>query len=178
MQNHVFKIREGTVLTKSREETVAIGEILGSFLRRGDVLCLDGDLGAGKTAFTSGIAKGLGIHGMVSSPTFTILIEHPERELSLYHFDAYRLEDDQDFYDLGFDEYFSYPGVCVIEWSDRIQNAIPEHAVYITLKQGAFDVSDQRVLTFSFPPKDARADDFFEKLEQSGFEVLSNQGAV
>lgn len=157
-------------MTADRGETAAIGAILGSFLHAGDVLCLDGDLGAGKTAFTDGTAKGLGICGVIASPTFTILIEHTKHRpdisqgLPLYHFDAYRLSGEDDFYDLGFDEYFSFGGVCVIEWADRIRSAVPAKAVWITLRQGAKDISDQRLVTFSFPLDDARAGLFFKKI--------------
>ncbi len=158
------------VITTSREETAAIGAALASLLHGGDILCLDGDLGAGKTAFTAGIAKGLGICGVIASPTFTILMEHtkhiPDRseKLPLFHFDAYRLYDEDDFYNLGFDEYFSYGGICVIEWADRIRSAIPPGAIWITLHQGSADLSDQRLVTFSFSGEDMRAKLFFERI--------------
>ena len=157
-------------MTADREETVAVGAALSAFLQAGDILCLDGDLGAGKTAFTSGIAKGLRIRGVIASPTFTILIEHTKHEpdqvqgLPLYHFDAYRLEGEDDFYNMGFDEYFSGGGVCVIEWADRIRPAIPPQAIWITLRQGSGDVSDQRLMTFSFPGGEARAELFFNEM--------------
>lgn len=161
------------ITTMSREETIMAAFMLGTLLRSGDILCLDGDLGAGKTAFASGIAKGLGIQGVIASPTFTILIEHTKHntesyeKLPLYHFDAYRLEDEDDFYNLGFDEYFSFQGVCIIEWADRIRPVIPNSAVWITLRQGSNEISDQRSLTFLFPQSDERAKLFFKKLVES-----------
>lgn len=157
------------VTTENPEETAALGALLGSLLKADDILCLDGDLGAGKTAFTAGIAKGLGIRGVIASPTFTILIEHTKQDpqtgmkLPLYHFDAYRLSSECDFYDLGFDEYFSFGGVCVIEWAGLIRPAIPPEAIWITLRQGFQELSDQRIVTFAFPENDSRAGLFFDK---------------
>ncbi len=151
------------IAVESPSETKAIGVLLGSFLRGGDVLCLDGDLGAGKTVFTSGIAKALGICGVIASPTFTILIEHRRHEPEfsgmppLFHFDAYRLGGEEDFYGLGFDEYFSTEGVCVIEWADLIRSAIPPQAVWITLRRDPSGRLDRRILTFAFPAEDGRA---------------------
>ena len=167
-QEILSKDRIIRVITANREETVAIGTLLGKLLRAGDVVCLDGDLGAGKTAFTAGIAKGMGIRGVIASPTFTILIEHTKQDSNgsgspLYHFDAYRLSGEDDFYNLGFDEYFSCQGVCVIEWADRIRAAVPCDAVWVTLRQGTIELSDQRVMTFSFPRKDTRTDLFIQK---------------
>jgi tRNA threonylcarbamoyladenosine biosynthesis protein TsaE len=157
------------VTTENPEETTALGALLGSLLTADDILCLDGDLGAGKTAFTAGVAKGLGIQGVIASPTFTILIEHAKqdpltgRRLPLYHFDAYRLSSEFDFYDLGFEEYFSFGGVCVIEWAGMIRPAIPPGALWITLRQGFQELSDQRLVTFAFPEKDPRASLFYQK---------------
>lgn len=163
------------VITSNRGETFAIGVLLGRLLEAGDTVCLDGDLGAGKTAFTAGIARGMGIRGVIASPTFTILIEHTKQDpdatqhLPLYHFDAYRLEGEDDFYHLGFDEYFSSGGVCVIEWADRIRAAILPEAIWITLRQGSEGISDQRRITFAFPPDEPRAVRFFEKIKEGGW---------
>ena len=106
---------------------------------------------------------------MIASPTFTILIEHAKQDpktgrgLPLYHFDAYRLSSETDFYDLGFEEYFSSGGVCIIEWAGLIRPAIPPGAIWITLRQGSQELSDQRLVTFAFPEKDPRADLFYHK---------------
>ena len=111
-------------VSRSPEETERLGVCLAKYLRAGDIVCLDGDLGAGKTALTRGIAEGLGIRGMVSSPTFMLVIEHENEDgPALFHFDAYRLSGAEDFFDAGLDEYFYRGGVCVIEWSDVIRDA-------------------------------------------------------
>ena len=160
--------------TESREETAAIGSLLGQTLRAGDTVCLDGDLGAGKTAFTSGIAHGMGVRGVIASPTFTILLEHTKTEsggpgLPLYHFDAYRLMDAEDFYNLGFDDYLSGPGVCVIEWADRIRQALPEDAVSVQLRQGGTEYSDLRVVTVTFPHREARTEWLEQKINDGNW---------
>lgn len=112
----------------SQEETLAFGEKLGHKLFKGAVITLEGDLGAGKTTFTKGIAKGLGVTSTVNSPTFTIIKEY-DGDLPLYHIDAYRLDDASE--DLGLDEYFYGEGVTVIEWSSKIPDQIPEERLHI-----------------------------------------------
>ncbi len=102
----------------SLEETQRLGMLLGSLAQAGDVILLDGDLGAGKTAFTQGIGRGLGIDSTINSPTFTILKEYQGR-LPLYHFDLYRIDDPEEVASLGFDDYFDGAGVCVVEWAER-----------------------------------------------------------
>ncbi|MFG6497582.1 tRNA (adenosine(37)-N6)-threonylcarbamoyltransferase complex ATPase subunit type 1 TsaE [Fictibacillus sp. UD] len=116
--------------TKSAEETMSFAEKLGSILQKGDVLTLAGDLGAGKTTFTKGLAKGLGITRTVNSPTFTIIKEYKGR-LPLYHMDVYRLEDSDE--DLGFEEYFSGDGVCVVEWAVFIEEYLPEERLELVI---------------------------------------------
>jgi tRNA threonylcarbamoyladenosine biosynthesis protein TsaE len=121
--------------TESSDETRAVGRRLGESLNAGDVVCLVGDLGAGKTTLTQGIAIGLGIPEdvVVNSPTFTILAEHPEGRFPLYHWDVYRLAGAGDMYDLAFDEYLDGSGVVVVEWADRIAAALPEDVLMICL---------------------------------------------
>ncbi|TFE00711.1 tRNA (adenosine(37)-N6)-threonylcarbamoyltransferase complex ATPase subunit type 1 TsaE [Jeotgalibacillus salarius] len=109
--------------SSSSEETAEFAEKLGALLQAGDVLTLEGDLGAGKTTFTKGLAKGLDIKRTVNSPTFTIMKEYQGR-LPLYHMDVYRVENE--FEDLGFDEYFNGDGVCVVEWAHLIADQLPE----------------------------------------------------
>ena len=113
--------------TNSAEETRSLASNLGAILRPGDTLCLIGDLGAGKTTFTQGLALGLGLppDEPVNSPTFMLLAEHPGGRVPLFHFDVYRLPDSSALYDLAFDEYLSGEGVVVIEWADRITDALP-----------------------------------------------------
>ena len=120
-----------TFRTYHSDETERLGERLAEQLKAGDVITLEGDLGAGKTTFTKGIARGLGIQRVVNSPTFTIIKEY-EGHLPLYHMDVYRLEDQDE--DLGFDEYFYGDGVTVVEWAQFIQEMLPEENLTITIK--------------------------------------------
>lgn len=121
-----------TLKTHSVNETKELGRKLGKLLKAGDVVALDGDLGAGKTAMTGGIAEGMGINARISSPTFTIVNEYPGA-LTLYHFDTYRLTGEDDFLDSGLDEYFDAGGVCVIEWSNIIDGLLPENTIRIAI---------------------------------------------
>src|SRR5690554_1339069 len=137
--NHVYKFH-----SKSPEESHELAIQLGSRLRKGDVITLAGDLGAGKTSFTKGLAKGLGVTRNVNSPTFTIMKEY-EGRLPFYHMDAYRIEDE--FEDLGLDEYFHGDGVSVVEWPSMIEEQLPEHRLAIQI-----DYLGERERTFSFLP--------------------------
>lgn len=107
-----------TLTSDGVEQTRQLGATLGSLLAEGDIVLLEGALGAGKTAFTQGIGAGLGVREVINSPTFTILKEYAGRT-PLYHFDLYRLDDPEELAALGFEEYFSADGVCVIEWAER-----------------------------------------------------------
>ncbi len=107
-------------ISKNEKQTEELGLRLAEGLKAGTVIALIGDLGSGKTALTKAIAKGLGIEQQVTSPTFTIIQEYSGGRLPLYHFDVYRLEDEEDMYELGYEEYFYGDGVCVIEWADLI----------------------------------------------------------
>jgi tRNA threonylcarbamoyladenosine biosynthesis protein TsaE len=121
--------------TNSAGETRALAARLGALLHPGDVLCLVGDLGAGKTTFTQGLALGLGLSPdePVNSPTFTLVAEHTSGRVPLYHFDVYRLLDSSGLYDLAFDEYLNSEGVVVIEWADKITDALPPERIDIAL---------------------------------------------
>ncbi|MFS0674414.1 tRNA (adenosine(37)-N6)-threonylcarbamoyltransferase complex ATPase subunit type 1 TsaE [Ornithinibacillus sp. 179-J 7C1 HS] len=119
------------VETNTADETIALAERLVSLLQPGDVLTLEGDLGAGKTTFTKGIATGLGIKRTLSSPTFTIIKEY-EGTIPLYHMDVYRLENSDE--DIGFDEYFNGNGITVVEWAQFIEDYLPEERLDITIK--------------------------------------------
>ncbi|MFC3883401.1 tRNA (adenosine(37)-N6)-threonylcarbamoyltransferase complex ATPase subunit type 1 TsaE [Bacillus songklensis] len=119
------------LFTYSPEETMKAAEKLAHLLQPGDVLLLEGDLGAGKTTFTKGLAKGLGITRNVNSPTFTIIKEYHGGRLPLFHMDVYRLDDS--FEDLGFDEYFEGNGVTVVEWAHLIQEQLPVQLLQINI---------------------------------------------
>ena len=117
------------------EDTYAIGKALAEQVTPGSVYCLNGDLGTGKTVFTQGFAAGLGIDGPVNSPTFTILQVYEDGRLPLYHFDVYRIEDPEEMYEVGAEEYFTAGGVCLVEWAELIREMIPENAVQITIEK-------------------------------------------
>jgi tRNA threonylcarbamoyladenosine biosynthesis protein TsaE len=116
------------------EETGKIGELVGSLVNSGDIICLIGDLGTGKTHLTKGIAKGLAIEDHITSPTFTIVNEYTGR-LKLYHFDVYRVNDPDEIAAIGFDEYIFSDGVSVIEWANYIQELIPSNNLTIIIEK-------------------------------------------
>lgn len=116
-----------TTISHSAEATVAHGYARAAALRRGDILALCGDLGAGKTHFVKGLAAGLGAGAAVTSPTFTLIHEYLSGRLPLYHFDFYRLEDEDEVLKIGLDEYLDGDGVCVIEWGDKFPDLLPTH---------------------------------------------------
>ena len=121
-------------LSHSAEETEAIGEALGRQLRGGSVVAYRGGLGMGKTAFTRGLARGLGCRGRVTSPTFTIVNEY-NGTTPLFHFDMYRLEDEDALFDIGWDDYLERGGVCAVEWSENVEGALPADTVYVTIRR-------------------------------------------
>lgn len=120
----------------SRDATVAAGRVLGMQLRAGDVVAMDGDLGAGKTTLTTGIAEGIGCMGAVSSPTFVLAMEHDAgtNGLPLHHYDLYRLDSTQDFLQTGLDEAFDADGVCVVEWAEIARDTLPDNRIGISLR--------------------------------------------
>ena len=122
------------VKTNSEAETEALGERLAKCLHAGAVVALYGDLGAGKTAFVRGMARGLDIRESVSSPTFTIVNEYPG-DPALFHFDMYRLKNAEELYGIGWEDYLDRNGICVTEWSERIEEALPEDAVRVTISR-------------------------------------------
>ena len=120
-----------SIISHSPEETFAIGQRFAATLRRGDVLALCGDLGAGKTHFVKGLAAGLGATGEVTSPTFTLIHEYHGGALSLYHVDFYRLEETGEALNIGIEEYLEGDGITAIEWADKFAELIPEGAHWI-----------------------------------------------
>jgi len=127
------------IYTYSEEETIREGERLGRTLRSGDIVALKGGLGAGKTAFVKGLASGLGVTSPVTSPTFTIVNEHAGL-IPLYHFDMFRIADESELYDIGWDDYIAAEGVCAVEWSEKIQNALPPGAVSVAIENLSGDM--------------------------------------
>ena len=121
-------------ITNSPEETEAIGTALGNIIKPGTVIAYRGDLGAGKTAFTRGLAKGLGCTEIVTSPTYTIVNEYLGGRIPLFHFDMYRLRSSDDLFDIGWEDYLDRGGVCAVEWSENVDDAM-EDAIYITIEK-------------------------------------------
>ena len=120
--------------TNSPLETEAIGAALGAQLKPGTVIAYRGDLGTGKTAFTRGLARGLGCREIVTSPTYTIVNEYLGGRLPLFHFDMYRLHSSDDLWDIGWEDYLDRGGVCAVEWSENVADAM-EDAIYITIEK-------------------------------------------
>ena len=131
--------------TNSFEETVEFGRKLGSILKPGDVICLSGDLGTGKTALTNGIAKALGINSYITSPTFTLVNEY-QGKYTLYHFDVYRIADPDEMFDIGFDEYINGEGITIIEWGELISGILPSEIIYLTIKKDISTGLDYRLI--------------------------------
>ena len=124
------------ILTNSPAETEAVGAALGRILQPGTVLAYRGDLGAGKTAFTRGLAKGLGCGDIVTSPTYTIVNEYLSGRLPLFHFDMYRLRSSDDLWDIGWEDYLERGGVCAVEWSENVEDAMEDAIRVIIEKTG------------------------------------------
>ena len=133
--------------TFNAKETFEAGYEMGKKALPGQIYCLNGDLGVGKTVFTQGFAKGLGIEEPVNSPTFTIIQEYHEGRLPLYHFDVYRIGDVEEMDELGYEEYFYSDGVCLIEWSTLIQEIIPDNAIEIVIEKNLEKGFDYRKIT-------------------------------
>ncbi len=128
------------------EETEEFGIKLGKSLKSGDIVCLNGDLGAGKTTLTKSIGLGLDVKEYITSPTFTLINQYRGR-LPVYHFDVYRLENVDELYDLGFDEYFYGNGVCIVEWAEKIEKLLPKERLVLDIKKGK-DI-DERVINIT-----------------------------
>ena len=135
------------VETFSADETYEYGRKMGAEARPGDVYCLTGDLGVGKTVFTQGFAAGLGVEESVSSPTFTIIQEYEGEKMPFYHFDVYRIGDVEEMDEIGFDDYIYGEGVCLIEWADLIREILPEDFVGIFIEKDMEKGCDYRRIT-------------------------------
>ena len=134
-------------LSHGEADTEDLGRRLAAVLTPGAVIAYRGGLGMGKTAFTRGLARGLGYQGRVTSPTFTIVNEYEgETGLPLFHFDMYRLEDSGGLFDIGWDDYLDRGGVCAVEWSERVEDALPEDCIRVALARHP-ERDDWRVIT-------------------------------
>lgn len=133
------------LLSESEEETKEIGREFASNLKNGDVIVLTGELGSGKTKFTEGVLKYFGLENEISSPTFNIVNEYSNGNTNIYHFDVYRLEDEDEFYAIGGEEYFS-KGICLIEWGEMIKNALPNVYISITFSRDFLEDDKRKIV--------------------------------
>lgn len=138
------------VISNSPQETEALGQKLAAQLSPGDIIAFSGDLGSGKTAFTRGLAKGLGIEERVTSPTFTIVNEYEGGRLPLFHFDMYRLGSSDELFDIGWEDYLARGGVCAVEWSEIVDDALEDGVIRVDIRRGAED--NQRIITITGGP--------------------------
>ena len=132
--------------THSAEETFELGKKIGQNAKPGQIYCLTGDLGVGKTVFTQGLAAGLGITEPVNSPTFTILQIYEEGRIPLYHFDVYRIEEIEEMEEIGYEEYFDGAGVCLIEWANLIEEILPKEHIRIMIEKDLLSGFDYRTI--------------------------------
>lgn len=133
--------------TTSPGQTWQLGHEIGTSAAAGQVYCLDGDLGAGKTVFAQGFAAGLGVEGPVNSPTFTILQVYEDGRLPLYHFDVYRIGDVEEMDEIGYEDCFYDEGVCLVEWSELVQEILPEDAIHVRIERDPEKGFDYRRIT-------------------------------
>ncbi len=131
----------------SAQDTFELGRKIGETVEKGTVFTLNGDLGVGKTVFTQGVAKGLGIEGPVNSPTFTIVQIYDESRLPFYHLDVYRIGDVSEMDEIGYEDYFYGDGVCLIEWAELIEEILPAHYTSITIAKDLEKGFDYRKIT-------------------------------
>lgn len=135
--------------TNSDKETFVLGEKLGQAAAPGQIYTLVGDLGVGKTVFTQGMARGLGITEPISSPTFTIIQEYQEGRLPFYHFDVYRIGDIEEMEEIGYDDYFFGQGVCMIEWANLIEELLPDRVIQVNIEKDLEKGFDYRRITIT-----------------------------
>lgn len=136
-----------TIESNCREDTARLGELLGLLALPGQIYTLNGDLGVGKTVFTQGLARGLGITEPISSPTFTIVQEYDGGRLPFYHFDVYRIADIEEMEEIGYDDYFFGGGVTIIEWAGLIEELLPDRRIAVTIEKDLSRDFDYRRIT-------------------------------
>jgi len=148
-------------IAKNEEDTKNFAKLLAPLLEKKDVLVLTGDLGSGKTKFTEGILSYFGLAHEISSPTFTIVNEYQKNNLSIYHFDVYRLKDSSEFYEIGGEEYFEN-GICIIEWGEIIQDALPKNHLSIQFSK---DDSNEKIRILTIHTNLKKWEDYFENFK-------------
>ncbi len=163
LTNHVLDF-----ISHSAEQTKRVGERLGQLLRDGDIICLQGELGAGKTCLAQGIGRGLGVSSAITSPTFIIVNEYtlPGRTYGLYHIDLYRVESPQEALGMGLEELFYGDGVCIIEWPEHVREMLPDEWIWVTLTY-----VDDTKRELCFTGKGERFETLLERFRQEAFGV-------
>lgn len=154
MKNFIFK-------SYSENDTKQFAKSFASKLNNGDIIVLSGDLGSGKTKFTEGFLSYFDLEDEISSPTFTIVNEYKKNDISIYHFDVYRLEDSSEFYEIGGEEYFEN-GICIIEWGELIQDALPKDYLHITFSRNN---NDENLRTLSIDTNLKKWVNYFENFK-------------
>ena len=139
------------LISHSENETKLIGKKFAEKLKKGDVSVLTGELGSGKTKFTEGVLEHFGLENEISSPTFNIVNEYISKNINIYHFDVYRLEDEDEFYAIGGEEYFD-KGICLIEWGEMIESVLPKKYIHITFNRN-YENDDSREIVFEYIEK-------------------------
>lgn len=139
------------LISHSENETKLIGKKFAKKLKKGDVIVLTGELGSGKTKFTEGVLEYFGLENEISSPTFNIINEYISKDINIYHFDVYRLEDEDEFYAIGGEEYFD-KGICLIEWGEMIERVLPKKYIHITFNRN-YENDDSREIVFEYIEK-------------------------
>ena len=135
------------LISHSENETKLIGKKFAEKLKKGDVIVLTGELGSGKTKFTEGVLEHFGLENEISSPTFNIVNEYISKNINIYHFDVYRLEDEDEFYAIGGEEYFD-KGICLIEWGEMIESVLPKKYIHITFNRN-YENDDSRAVSYT-----------------------------
>ncbi|MFL2755956.1 MAG: tRNA (adenosine(37)-N6)-threonylcarbamoyltransferase complex ATPase subunit type 1 TsaE [Dehalococcoidia bacterium] len=158
MNQYVFNY---DTTTRSVNDTIKLGELLGTYLDKGDVLLLSGDLGAGKTVFTKGVVAGLGSKDIARSPTFVIVAEYAAR-IPIYHMDLYRLSESSMFDNMFLEEYIYGDGLCIVEWPNQISGMFPEYSLRIQI-----DLIDDLSRKINIQGSNIRHNDFFMKLKEN-----------
>lgn len=143
MKNNIF----GEFITNSEEETTSLAAEFAKTLKIGDVICLFGDLGVGKTVFTKGVCRALGTDEYINSPTFTIVNEYDAKDFCISHFDMYRIEDSSELIEIGFSEYLSKDGICIIEWPENIYDELPKRRIDVKIERVSYDEEEKRKVT-------------------------------
>lgn len=148
-------------ISKNENDTKNFAKLLAPYLHKQDIVVLTGDLGSGKTKFTEGILSYLGLENEISSPTFTIVNEYQKDNISIYHFDVYRLADSSEFFEMGGEEYFEN-GICLIEWGELIEDVLPKQYLHITFSR---DNNDENIRILNIDTNQKKWEDYFENIK-------------